>query len=85
MNYINDLKNNICTVVFTKVNGETRRMRCTLKEDLLPAQETKHLDHATQQKRQTGENLVSVWDLDNDGWRSFRKDSVVDFIVNDAA
>ena len=30
-----------CTVTFTKVNGETRVMPCTLKEDLVPKVEPK--------------------------------------------
>ena len=74
MNYIDELKNNICTVVFTKVNGEARRMRCTLQENLLPAKET-------ESTRKQNDDVVSVWDLENEGWRSFRKDSVVDFAI----
>ena len=35
------LKNNLCTVTFTKVNGETRVMPCTLKEDVVPTVEPK--------------------------------------------
>ena len=30
-----------CTVTFTKVNGETRVMPCTLREDVIPAVEHK--------------------------------------------
>ena len=77
MTYVSDLKNNKCTVVFTKVNGEVRRMLCTLKEDLLPEKQT-------ESDRKVNENIVSVWDIENSGWRSFRKDSVIDFIVHEA-
>ena len=78
MNYVDELKNNICTVVFTKVNGETRRLRCTLQENLLPVKETEW-------NGRSSENVVSVWDVDNQGWRSFRKDSVIDFVVHETA
>lgn len=55
---------------FTKVDGSKRRMRCTLREDLLPDRE-----EVESKKKTPGTNQV-VWDLDAKGWRSFRLDSV---------
>ena len=64
-----------CTVTFTKINGETRVMPCTLKEDLVPKQEPKGT-------KKPNEAVVSVWCLDKREWRSFRVDNVVDLEIN---
>ena len=64
-----------CTVTFTKVNGETRVMPCTLKEDLVPKVEHKGT-------KKPNEAVVSVWCLDKKEWRSFRLDNVVDLHIN---
>ena len=64
-----------CTVTFTKVNGETRVMPCTLKEDVIPKQEPKGT-------KKLNEAVVSVWCLDKKEWRSFRVDNVVDLQIN---
>jgi len=70
---ITALNNNIVEVSFTKANGESRVMRCTLLESYLPEQ----LDiEETIQKKKSDTN-IAVWDLDKGSWRSFRKDSVV--------
>ena len=69
------LKNHECTVTFTKVNGETRVMPCTLKEDLVPKVEPKGT-------KKPNEAVVSVWCLDQKEWRSFRVDNVVDLQIN---
>ena len=68
------LKNHECTVTFTKVNGETRVMPCTLKEDLVPKVEHKGT-------KKPNESIVSVWCLDKKEWRSFRIDNVVDLEI----
>jgi hypothetical protein len=64
-----------CTVTFTKVNGETRVMPCTLKEDIVPKVESKGT-------KKPNESVVSVWCLDKKEWRSFRLDNVVDLQIN---
>ena len=69
------LKNHECTITFTKVNGETRVMPCTLKENLVPK-----LEHKGTKK--SNEAVVSVWCLDKREWRSFRVDNVVDLQIN---
>lgn len=70
---IEALKSNVCEVTFTKVNGETRTMPCTLKEDIVPKYERK-----TPVKEATDKELatLSVWCTDKGAWRSFRVDSV---------
>ena len=69
------LKNNLCTVTFTKVNGETRVMPCTLKEDVVPTVEPKGT-------KKPNESVVSVWCLDKREWRSFRVANVVNLQIN---
>lgn len=67
------LKENNCIVTFTKVNGETREMPCTLREDIVPAYERK-----TPVKEGAKESSnISVWCLDKQAWRSFRFDSLI--------
>lgn len=60
------------TVTFTKVDGSERIMRCTLNETMLPPAEPTEKTA----ERKVNPNVVAVWDLDNEGWRSFKVDSV---------
>jgi hypothetical protein len=75
---ITALKNNVCTVTFTKVNGEVRVMPCTLKEELIPG--VKPLLETIVEANVPVEVIVkptiSVWCTDVSSWRSFRFDSV---------
>jgi len=75
--FLDDLKHNICQVNFTKKDGTVRKMLCTLSPEILQEQK---LDEQSQ-TRKSNPDVISVWDLENSGWRSFRKDSVVDFSV----
>jgi hypothetical protein len=70
-----------CTVTFTKVNGETRVMPCTLKEGVIPKPLAEVASKSTI-KRHENQNVVSVWCLDKRKWRSFRVDNVVDLQIN---
>jgi hypothetical protein len=69
------LSQNVLTVDFTKLNGDKRVMTCTLREDMKP-RATK--DDALSQKkvREVSDAVVSVWDVNAKGWRSFRYDRV---------
>lgn len=72
---INKLKDNICVVSFKKKDGTNRNMKCTLKESIVP-KATKD-DPLSQKKiRALNEEVVPVWDVEKEGWRSFRVDSV---------
>ena len=70
-----------CTVTFTKVNGETRVMPCTLREDVVPKPPA-DVASKSNVKRHENQNIVSVWCLDKREWRSFRVDNVVDLQIN---
>lgn len=70
------LHEGICKIIFTKANGDTRIMHCTLNESLLPEQID--LEEAVQ-KKTPNPDVLAVWDVENSGWRSFRWDSVKEF------
>ena len=74
-----DLKNlleqNVVVVDFTKLNGDKRVMTCTLREDMKPP--ATKTDTMSQKKvREISDAVVSVWDVNAKGWRSFRYDRV---------
>jgi hypothetical protein len=70
----------IAFVKFVKSNGEVRRMKCT--------RNPKHIPETFAPKTETDtkpvkENLdtINVYDLEKNGWRSFRVDSVIEYGV----
>jgi hypothetical protein len=76
----NELKENlsksIAQVTFTKTDGSIREMRCTLMSEYLPE---KQIDENVRHvPRRESDNVLAVWDIDNQDWRSFRLDSVTD-------
>lgn len=73
MNYIETLRNEICEVVFTKKDGSERNMCCTLHPDVLPVED--------QEKEPVHSDVLTVWDLEADGWRSIRPTSIISFNV----
>jgi len=77
----NELKNklykSICKVVFVKANGEPRIMHCTLNESMIPVQEEKTNEETKTRKENT--DLIAAWDVEKNGWRSFRIDSITSF------
>lgn len=72
---VEQLQSGIVEVDFTKADGTDRTMRCTLKADLVPKIEKKLID-TTKPERVPNLNVIPVYDLDNEGWRSFRIDSI---------
>jgi len=68
------LQSEILEVTFTKVNGDKRVMNCTLMEEILPSNPTEEVKKDT--KKKVNETILSVWDVDANGWRSFRMDTV---------
>jgi hypothetical protein len=69
------LRNGIIEVTFTKVDGSERVLNCTLQTQYLPESIEK------EGIKVKNEDVQSVWDIDNNGWRSFRFDSVKEFRV----
>ena len=69
------------TITFTKKDGTERVMNCTLRGDMLPVVEIKE-DKAP---RKQNDSVLSVYDLDAQGWRSFTVNTVkrVSFTMSD--
>ena len=74
---IHFLKMGTGIVSFTKKDGTSREMRCTLEEKYLPLPTEKE---KTTRKENT--EVLSVWDLDKNSWRSFRIDSITGITIN---
>jgi hypothetical protein len=74
---INLLKENECTVTFTKVDGSVRSMPCTLDAARLPAQ----VITESKKTRAFKPDVVSVFCTDKGEWRSFRVMNVTDIQV----
>ena len=70
------LRHNVVTVTFTKVSGDERVMKCTLRSDQIPNPGTKNGEIVVESQKQTNSNTVPAWDVDAQGWRSFRVSSV---------
>jgi len=72
------LQNNDCEVTFTKVDGSTRVMPCTLREEALPPK----VEKLTESKpRAKNESLISAYCLDKQEWRSFKVANVTNVKV----
>jgi hypothetical protein len=65
-------------VIFNKVDGTRRKMRCTLNGKLIP--EDKY-PAGTGKNVNTDPHLFKVFDLDKNEWRSFRDERVVNYEV----
>jgi hypothetical protein len=61
------------TIVFKKVDGTERTMKCTLNEELLPKREV------TESARKANDGVLTVFDLELNQWRSFKWDNFISF------
>jgi hypothetical protein len=73
------------TVTFTKKDGDTRVMKCTLEESAIPDEFRPKPLAEGQTPRKRSEDSISVWDMNANGWRSFIYKNVtgVSFTVGD--
>jgi hypothetical protein len=67
------LKEGLATVIFTKKDGTERVMKCTLNGELIPEE---FIPKETTKVRKVNEEVISVFDIEFNGWKSFRWDSV---------
>jgi hypothetical protein len=70
---MNMLQNGIVNVKFTKTDGSERLMKCTLAEGIVKPHEKK-----TDREKVANTEVLAVWDVEKDAWRSFRLDSIVE-------
>jgi hypothetical protein len=73
---LKDLRQYVIEVTFTKVNGENRVMRCTLRPDLLPKTYLEEDFEKETNFHKENPKIISAWDIQKGGWRSFRIESV---------
>ena len=71
-NIMNMLSKGVVSIKFIKTDGSERDMKCTLMEEIIKPHEKK-----TDREKKQNENVISVWDVDKEGWRSFRLDSII--------
>jgi len=62
----------VVEITFTKSDGSSRVMKCTLNEEFLPKIEAQ--ENTT--SRAVNPEVCPVWDMENQAWRSFRWDSI---------
>jgi hypothetical protein len=65
----------VAEITFNKVDGSVRKMNCTLMTDYLPQVISE--EQAAHVPRVQTDEVLAVWDLDKQGWRSFRLDSII--------
>ena len=68
---VDTLNDSCLTITFTKTDGTERVMKCTLNSDVIVPYQQK-----TDRKKSANDQLISVWDIENSGWRSFKIDNI---------
>lgn len=68
------LSEHILIVDFNKTDGSKRTMKCTLRESMI----TPHVKK-TERSKKPNDNVLSVWDVEKDAFRSFRLDSLIGY------
>lgn len=71
------LKTGVVCIRFTKINGEEREMNCTLNFNSIP--EEHHPKHEHNDVEKSESLIVSVFNVDQQVWRSFRKDNLIEW------
>lgn len=67
------MREGVVVVTFLKADGTVREMQCTLADFLLP--------ETAGSGRASNADVVVVFDLEVEQWRSFRKDRVINVEV----
>ena len=68
-------------VKFKKVNGDMRKMNCTLIKDIIP-KATKDDPISQKKVRNLNEQVLAVWDIEKEDWRSFRVENIISIEYN---
>ena len=78
---LTELKTADVNITFKKLNGDVRNMKCTLRENVIPKADKE--DHLSQKKiRNISEEVLAVWDLEKNAWRSMRWENIIE-VSND--
>jgi len=65
------LKEGVVGITFIKKDGSERLMQCTLAESKIPSEFA-----PKGSEKAKSDEVLPVFDVENDGWRSFRWDSI---------
>lgn len=85
LDLIEKLFENVVTVNFTKVDGSERIMKCTLNKEYLPEKiEVESKDLLWDDRRNMSKESLSVWDIEANGWRSFRWNGLKEYNIESA-
>ena len=72
------LRKGWCEVVFEKVNGETRTLKCTLNPDFIPEEFVPKTNPLSETPQEESRAIIRVF-TDIPGWRSFIVNNVISF------
>ena len=72
------LRIGVLEVKFTKSDGTVREMNCTLAPHYLPVYEGTD-NPQPKRKKDPNSDSISVWDIDKNGWRSFKLSSIIEW------
>jgi hypothetical protein len=67
------------TVTFTKKDGTDRVMKCTTNPTILIFKDPTILE--SKKERKVNDDVVPVYDLENNSWKSFRWDSIKSVLI----
>ena len=71
------LRENVVQIRFTKADGTERVLKGTLRKEYLPVKE------GVGSTVRRSVDVTCVWDVENSGFRSFRNDSIIDYVIID--
>jgi len=68
---VNTLQNGVAFVTFRKKDNSVREMTCTLQATRIS------YENKTTGERKRNDDVLVVWDMSKQQWRSMRKDSIM--------
>ena len=71
------LQQNVLEIKFKKVDGTERVMCCSLNQEIVPISENK----TPKKVKKDNDNVIAVWDLEKESFRSFRLDSLINYTI----
>lgn len=77
------LQEKIMKIRFEKADGSVREMLCTLLPECLPEWAKPQSDSLKESQAMKNMDVLPVFDLEKDAWRSFRIDSVISYYETD--
>ena len=76
-----DLRNTIVQLEYNTVKGEVKEMNCTLNKSLFDYEPK--IGPGSGVRRSWPEGVQVVWDIDSNGFRSFRTENVISWSTTD--